>query len=133
MGITGWEPSVCKSNRLRVDILRLSFIKPYSIKFSKMIDNFHGVLNINRLFSNSIGSSVTNCRFSPIIDFEYAIQHFVNAYISSISSWSHTKLHTTKIRMFAYIATQIRHVYSISFDSSWLVLHTKSINSIHYM
>ena len=24
--ITGWDPSVCKSNRLHVDILRISFI-----------------------------------------------------------------------------------------------------------
>ena len=25
--MTGWDPSVCKSNRLHVDILRFSFIK----------------------------------------------------------------------------------------------------------
>ena len=27
LGIIGWDPSVCKSNRLYVDILRFSFIK----------------------------------------------------------------------------------------------------------
>ena len=27
LGITGWDPSVCKSNRLHVDILQFSFIK----------------------------------------------------------------------------------------------------------
>ena len=37
---------------------------------SKMMGNFPGVLNFNRFFSNSIGSSVTNGRFSPIIDFD---------------------------------------------------------------
>ena len=27
LGITGWDPSVCKSDRLHVDILHFSFIK----------------------------------------------------------------------------------------------------------
>ena len=27
LGITGWNPSICKSNRLHVHILRFSFIK----------------------------------------------------------------------------------------------------------
>ena len=27
LGIIGWDPSVCKSNRLHIDILRFSFIK----------------------------------------------------------------------------------------------------------
>ena len=27
LGITGWDPSVCKSNRLHVDILQFLFIK----------------------------------------------------------------------------------------------------------
>ena len=27
LGTTGWDPSVCKSNRLHVEIVRFSFIK----------------------------------------------------------------------------------------------------------
>ena len=40
----------------------------YSIDSSKMIGNFPAVLNFIRLFLKPhTGSSVTNCRFSPII------------------------------------------------------------------
>ena len=52
LAITGWNPSVYKSNRLHVHILRFSFVKlgVYSIDSSKMIDNFHVDFNFNRLF-----------------------------------------------------------------------------------
>ena len=48
--ITGWDPSVCKSNRLH--ILRFSFYKIciYFKDSSRMIGNFPTVLNSNRLF-----------------------------------------------------------------------------------
>ena len=39
----------------------------YSIDSSKMTGDFPAVLNFTGYFSNSTGSSVTNCRFSPII------------------------------------------------------------------
>ena len=52
LGIIGWDPSVCKSNRLHVDILRffLYYIGVYSINSSKMIGNFPAVSNFNRLY-----------------------------------------------------------------------------------
>ena len=52
LGITGWDPSVCKSNRLHVDILRCSFTRfgVYSINSFKLIGNFPAVLSFNRLF-----------------------------------------------------------------------------------
>ena len=43
------HPSVCKSNRLHVDIVQFSF-GVYSMKFSKMIGNFPAVLNLKQLF-----------------------------------------------------------------------------------
>ena len=62
LGNTGWDPRVCKSNRLHVDILRFSFIKlgyilQIPLKWS-----------VNFLQSpTSTGSSVTHCRFCLII------------------------------------------------------------------
>jgi hypothetical protein len=52
MGMIGWNPSVCESNRLHVDILRYSFVefKVYSINSYKMIGKFPAVLNFNQLF-----------------------------------------------------------------------------------
>ena len=49
--ITSWDPSVCKSNRLHIDILRFSFIKIgyIFINSSKMTGNFPAVFNFNRL------------------------------------------------------------------------------------
>ena len=69
LSIIGWDPSVGKSNRLHVDILWFSFIKlgyiPYiPLKWSVI---FLESWSSTGSFSNSIGSSVTNCRFSPII------------------------------------------------------------------
>ena len=45
--LTGWDPSVCKCNRLHVHILRFSFIKlgVYSTIYSIMIGIFPPVLN----------------------------------------------------------------------------------------
>ena len=52
--ISGWDPSVCKSNRWHVDILRdflyYSIGVLYSINSSKMIGNFPAVSNFNWLF-----------------------------------------------------------------------------------
>ncbi len=69
LGIIGWDPSVCKSNRLHVHILRFSFIRLgyilyISLKWSVI---FLQSSTSTGYFSNSTGSFVTNCRFSPII------------------------------------------------------------------
>ena len=52
LGMTGCDPSVCKSNRWHVDMLRFSFTKLRYILWnsSKMIGNFPAVLNFNQLF-----------------------------------------------------------------------------------
>jgi hypothetical protein len=70
LGIAGWDPSVCKSNRLNVDILQFSFIKfghilQIPLKWSVIFLQFW---TSTGYFSNSTGSLVTNCRFSPVID-----------------------------------------------------------------
>ena len=63
--ITGWEPSVCKSDRLHVDILRFSGYIPWiPLKWSIILMQY---LTSTGYFSDSTGSSVTNCRFSRII------------------------------------------------------------------
>ena len=80
LGITtGWYPSVCKSNRLYVGILRFSYIKlgyflyiplkrsAIFLQSSTSTDNSTGSTSTG-YFSNSTSSSVTNCQFSPIID-----------------------------------------------------------------
>ena len=69
LSITGSNPSVCKSNRLPVDVLRFSFIKLRYIlwiplKWSRV---FLQSWTSPGYFSNSTGSYVTNCRFSPNI------------------------------------------------------------------
>ena len=67
LSINGWDPSVCKSNRLHVDILRFSFIKlarVYSINSSKIIGNFHAVLNFNRSF---LKLNRFNCNSLPVL------------------------------------------------------------------
>ena len=70
LGITGWDPSVCKSNRFHGNILWFSFIKlgyilsfplEWSLIFLQSWWTSTGYL------WNSTGSSVINCRFSPII------------------------------------------------------------------
>ena len=74
-----WAGSVeilvfASQNRLHVHILQFFFIKLGYIlqNSSEMIGNFPAVLNFNWLFSHSTGSSVTTCRFSPIIGEELA-------------------------------------------------------------
>ena len=69
LGITGWEPSFCKSNRLHVDICQFSFIKLGYISHIplKWSVNFLQSWTSTGYFSNSTGSSVTSCLFSPII------------------------------------------------------------------
>ena len=71
LGIIGWDPSVCKSNRLYVDILRFSFIKwryflQIPLKWSII---FMQSWTSTGYFSNSTGSFATNCWFSPIMGF----------------------------------------------------------------
>jgi hypothetical protein len=66
----GWDPRVCKSDRLNVDILQFSFIKfghilQIPLKWSVIFLQFW---TSTGYFSNSTGSLVTNCRFSPVID-----------------------------------------------------------------
>ena len=67
--ISSWDPSVCKSNRLHVEILRLPFIElgyvPWiPLKWSVILRKSWTPTGY---FSNSTGSSATTCRFSPII------------------------------------------------------------------
>ena len=69
LGITGWDTSVCKSNRLYADILRFSFIKlgyilQIPLKWSVI---FLQSWTSTGYFSDSTGSSGTNCRFSLIV------------------------------------------------------------------
>ena len=67
LGITGWAPIVCKSNRLHVDILRFSFIISGICSTYSWSVNFLQFRTSTSYFSNSTGSFVTNYRFSPII------------------------------------------------------------------
>ena len=49
-GMMGWDPSVCKSSRLHVDILRFSFVElGYILRIPlEMIGNFPAVFYFNR-------------------------------------------------------------------------------------
>ena len=69
LGITSLDPTVCKFNRLHVDILRFSFIKLGYILYTplKWWVIFLQSWTSTGYFSNSTGSSVTSCRLSPII------------------------------------------------------------------
>jgi hypothetical protein len=65
LGIIGWDPSVCKSNRWHVDIhrfflIKLGYILQIPLKWSVI---FLLSWTSTSYFSNSTGSSVTNCRF----------------------------------------------------------------------
>jgi hypothetical protein len=51
LGIIGWGPIVCKSNRLHVDILWFSWDKLGYILYIPLNDgNFPAILNFNELF-----------------------------------------------------------------------------------
>ena len=65
LGSTGWDPSVCKSDRSHVHILRFSCIKLWYILYISL-----KWLVIFLQSWTSTGSSLTNCRFSPIIAWE---------------------------------------------------------------
>ena len=69
LGITSRDPSVCKSNRLHVDILQFSFIKLGCILWNPLKRSviFLQSWTSTGYFSNSTGSSVTHCRFFPIM------------------------------------------------------------------
>ena len=68
--ITGWDPSVCKSNQLHVDMLRFSFIK---LRYIPYIPPKWSVIFLQSwtsvaYFSNSTGSFVTNCQTMSMFD-----------------------------------------------------------------
>ena len=61
LDIIGWDPSVCKSNRLHVDILRFFYI---NLRYIPQIPLKWSVILLNTwtstgYFSNSTGSSIT--------------------------------------------------------------------------
>ena len=70
LSITSQYPSVLKSNRLHVQILSCSLIK-LGILYRQSPLNWSVIFlqswTSAGYFSHSTGSSVTNCRFSPII------------------------------------------------------------------
>ena len=64
-----WDPSVCKSNRLHVEILRFSFI---TLRYILQIPIKWSVIILQSWTSTgyssySTGSSVTNCQFTLIM------------------------------------------------------------------
>jgi hypothetical protein len=69
--IIGWDPTVCKSNRLHVDILRSSLMKLGYILYIPLkwwvIFFLQSWWILTGYFPNSTGSCVTNRRFSRII------------------------------------------------------------------
>ena len=69
LGVTGWDPSVWKSNRLHVHILRFPFPELGYILYIPLKQSvvFLQSWTSTGYVSNSTGSSVTNCRFSPVI------------------------------------------------------------------
>ena len=86
LGITGWDPSVWKSNRLHVDSFWLSFIK---LGWILQIPLKWWVIFLQSwtstgYFSNSTSSSVTNCRFSPITGLLHYIWYF---FVTMITFW----------------------------------------------
>ena len=75
LGIIGWDPSVCKSNRLHVDILRFSYI---NLRYIPQIPLKCSVILLKSwtstgYFSNSTGSSVTNCLQSLVFSLWHPI------------------------------------------------------------
>ena len=69
LGIIGWDLSVCKSNRLGVDTLGFFYI---NLRYIPQIPLKWAIILLKSrtstgYFSYSTASSVTNCRFSPII------------------------------------------------------------------
>ena len=69
LSIIGWDPSVCKSNRLHVGTIRFFYL---NLRYIPWIPLKWSVILLKSwtaaIFpSNSTGSSVTNCRFSSII------------------------------------------------------------------
>ena len=82
VGITRWDPSVCKSNRLYFDILRFSYTK---LGYTLWIPLKWSVIFLQSwtstsFSSNSTGSSGTNCRFSPIMDCKADVKRLVQAF-----------------------------------------------------
>ena len=109
LDIIGWDPSVCKSKWLHVDILQVTFVKlgyilEIPLKWSII---FLQSWTSTGYFSNSTGSFVTNCRFSPIVAWEpktgplkenrgiepilglLAFQNNIKLHLWAIDSWTH--------------------------------------------
>ena len=71
LGIIGWDPRVCKSYQLHVDILWFSLLIKWGFILQITLKRLVIFLQFwisTGYFSNSTGSSITNCWFSPIID-----------------------------------------------------------------
>ena len=84
---TGWDPGVYNSNRLHVHILRFSFI---NLMYILLIPLKWSVIFLqswtsSAYFSNSTGSFVTNCRFSPNIDWKMSTCS--RSDLESLGSW----------------------------------------------
>ena len=75
--IVGWDPSVCKSNRLHVDILWFPFIElGYILWFPRKWSVIFLQSWISAgYFSNSTGAFVTHCRFFLIWGLGYCSIH----------------------------------------------------------
>ena len=149
LGITAWDHGVCKSNRLHVDILWFSFIKlgyipKVSLKWSVI---FLQSWTSTGFSSNTTGSSVTNCRFSPIIDcglsgtesckecYQITLWVMARSWVfqlwcgKSLSTMSHKELHyihpSTRTHLLTLTAIAIR-TQDIQESSS--TSHTKPIS-----
>ena len=92
LGITGWDPSICKPNRLHVDIsfIKLMYILKISLKWSVI---FLQSWTSTGYISNSNGSFVTNCRFSRSLVFIYdrggpAVGYKRTGWLREVTGWS---------------------------------------------
>ena len=89
-------------NRLHVDILRFSFIKSgyiQSIPLKRSVIFLHSRTSTG-YFSNSTGSFVTNCRFSPIINTSQWSRRFLGIIGWDPSVSKSNRLHVDILRFF---------------------------------
>ena len=85
LGITGWNPSVCKSNRLHVHILRFSFVGSISrqrlcINFSMSRVNFLTTLRSHLNVSCYFWSSL----LSVDVNYNYVLSFYSSGYLKCI-------------------------------------------------
>ena len=114
LGITGWDPSVCKFNMLHVDILRVSFIKFGYILwiFLKWLVIFLRSWTLTDYFSNSTCSFVINCRFSPIIGMDISPIYFERMFFWYLLHVEpHIITYHSKYKCPIKISNRIMHVY----------------------